>query len=275
MKKYLMLGAFLLCLAGGVLAQEDPEEEAYVGGGSLKFSGAILFGNSNFLTSGLTIPGSPGSTYWNVSGQAPYANTVSNNNAITNMIGAEARVFVTDDIAIRLNGGAVVRNTPARDNVPATIDPNSPNVTWIPNYNAVIGDNRFDANFNIGGEYHLVKKGKLSGYVGASIPFNYARWSQYNPTVVVNSNNGVAPATVTITDVATRHVEMVGFGFQLLAGADYNFTNGFYMGLEIKPFSYLYAFNRKFPAPGLPSLGADTHTYGYFVQPMFKMGFMF
>ena len=267
MKKYLMLSAILFCfMMGSTYAQEDASS-----GGSmdLTFTAALLFGNGNFMDGGLDIPSSP-TTYWNIEGTAPYANTVSaNSNYIINMAGVEARVFINDEMAVRLTGGAIIRNTPARDNVPGVIDPSAPNVTWIPDYAAVTADNRFDANIIPAFEYHLGKSNNLAPYAGIGVPIHYARWSQYNPSYDVSSTGDI-----TITDVDTRHVEMLGFGVQLIAGVDYFLKDNFYIGLEIKPFSYLYAYNTKFPAPGLESLQADTHTYGFFTQPFFKIGFM-
>ncbi len=254
----------------GIIAQED-DMSTSGGGLSFSFSGAILFGNGNYLKDGLYIPSAPGNNaYWSVPGSAPSANVMNANyNNVANMVGGEARMFLNDNMAVRLNGGLIFSNTPARDNVPGIIDPDAPNVTWIPNYEAVTADNRFDANINPGFEYHF-PMGDLSPFVGVSVPVYYARWSQYNPTYTVDSE-----ANVVVTDIDTRHVELIGFGGQIVAGADYYFNDNLFLGAEIKPFSYLYAYNVKLPAPGLESLKADTYTLGLFVQPFVKLGFKF
>ncbi len=275
MKKYIMLSALLISLILSVQAQENTEDFE-VNGGGIKFSASILFGNGSFMTEGLEVPSSPGSTYWTVSGIAPQANVISaNSNNVTNMTGGEARIFFGDALAVKINGGFILSDTPARDNVPATIDPSSPNVTWIPNYEAVVADNRIDANVTIGAEYHFPTKKKLSPYAGVALPFYYARWSKYDPTAEVYTDASTGGVTVTITDVTTRHVEMIGLGGQIYAGADYFVSESLFLGLEIKPFSFIYAYSTKYPAAGLETLQADTYTYGAFTQPLFKVGFMF
>jgi len=245
--------------------------------GSKKFSMAILFGNGIYLAEP-AIPNSPGGADWTISGEAPYASGISNNNQLTNMIGAEFRYFVSSKFALKFNGSGIFRNTPAADNVtgvtPATsaaVDPNSPSAGWIPNYSATVMDNSLNVNVSLGGEYYIATGSKVSPYVGVMVPFAYGRKSQYNPTANVDMVTGLA----TIADVGTRHIETIGFGGQLVFGADYNISENFYLGLEIKPVSYLYAYNTKFPAPGLETRGADTHTYGFFTQPVFKIGVRF
>lgn len=264
-----MLGAFLLCLAGSSFAQEDSEEEeAYVGGMSLKYSASVVFGNTNTLWNTAIPSAASNSTYWNISGAAPGSNVMESEASIISMTGVEAKVSITDLIAVRIGGSAIVRNTPGRDNVPGVIDPASPNVTWIPNYEAVTADNKFDMNMSVGGEYTLVKKDKISAYAGAAIPFYYSRWTQYDPTIFEAGNGDII-----VKDVSERHIEAFGFGFQALAGVNYNISENFYLGFEVKPFSFLYTFNEKFAAAGLETLQADTRTRGYFTQPVFKLGF--
>lgn len=270
-----ILQLFTVCMILGIGTSFAQDE------GSLKkFSGAILFGNS-ILLSEPTVPASPGINDWTVTGEAPYASGISSLNNITNMIGAEFRFFVSDKIALKLNGSGMYRNTPYSDNVPGVtpatsgaVDPTSPNAGWIPNYAATVMDNSFNGNVSIGGEYHF-SSAKLSPYVGLMIPFCYGRRSLYDPTATVDMTKSNLGDAVKITDVGARHVEQIGFGGQLICGADYNLSESLFLGFEIKPLSYIYAFNKKFPAPGLETRSADTHTYGFFTQPVLKIGFKF
>ena len=277
MKKYLMLSAILFCLMSTTsFAQEDEETSGGSFLGGLQFTASLNFGNANFMTNAMDVPaagdpytGTLANSYWVIPGDAPYANVISaDDNNITNMAGIEARAFINDQMAVRFSAGAIIRNTPARDNIPGVIDPSSPNVTWIPNYEAVTADGRFDVNITAGFEYHFTKKNNLDLYGAVAIPFYYGRWSQYNPTVDVSE-----AGEVLITDVGTRHMETIGIGTQLIAGADYYLKDNLYIGIEIKPFSYVYAFNERFAGPGLETLQANTQTFGFFTQPVFKIGF--
>ena len=49
----------------------------------------------------------------------------------------------------------------------------------------------------------------------------------------------------------------------------------FFFGARIVPMAYNYAFNSKYPGPGLPALEADTSTTTFFVQPTLSLGFNF
>ena len=274
--KYKILYIFTLCLligTGTINAQNE--------GKAKKFSGAILFGNGIYLAEP-DVPSSPTYSDWNVSGEAPYASGISSNNQLTNMLGAEFRYFVTNKIALKFNGSGIIRKTPAVENVTGTtpttsrsVDPTSPSAGWIPNYEATVMNNTLNINVSVGGEYHFVNTSKLSPYLGVMVPFCYGRNSQYNPTATIDITQPTLNNAVTIVDVGNRHIETIGFGGQLVFGADYNITESLFIGLEIKPVSYLYAYNTKYPGPGLETRSAQTNTFGFFTQPVFKLGVRF
>lgn len=270
--KIFRITALYLILGAGILSAQTEVSVK-------KYSCALLFGNNVYLSEP-AIPASPGTSDWNVSGEAPNASGISETNNIMNMVGGEFRYFTSEKFAFKFNGTGIYKNTPARENVkgvtPATsaaIDPSSPNAGWIPNYDATVMNNSLNVNVSIGGEFHLANIEKVSPYIGIMVPFAYVRSSQYDPTVNVDITKSTVNAAVTITDVGVRHIETIGFGGQLVFGADYNITERFFFGMEIKPVSYLYAYNTKFPAPGLETRKADTHTYGFFTQPVVKIGF--
>jgi len=238
-----------------------------------KFSVSILFGKGQTL-SGNNIPASPTTNGWSVNGLAPSASGISFENSLVNMTGAEFRYFVVENIAIKLSGSGIMRNTPMQENIPGVIEGNI-NAAWIPDYEATKAENSFDANLSLGGEYHFKMANKLSPYLGVAIPFCYSRYSQYDPTAIVDITNPDIEQAVKITDVGMRHIEALGFGGQIVSGADYSLSESLYLGFEIKPFSYLYAINTKYPAPGLEARSADSHTFGFFTQPVLKLGIRF
>lgn len=237
------------------------------------FSGAILFGRGNFLNVTADEMTPVAGMSWTVPGTAPYLNTTeTNDNSISNIVGAEVRYFLMDNIALKLSGGAILRNTPARTNAPGVIDANAPNSAWIPAYEAVKNDNRSDININLGGEYHFASKySRLFPYAGLTIPFYYARRTMYDPTISFDVDGD----DFQIVDVGHRHVETIGFGAQAVTGVDYYLLEGLYFGFELKPVSYVYAYSNKIPGPGLETLQADTHTFSFFSQVFMKIGFRF
>jgi outer membrane protein W len=277
MKKYTILAWMLLVTLGCVYAQDtttgttgssDAADYAPAAG---DITGAILLGRGNYLNSGLAVPASANLS-WTVPGTAPYNNTLDpNSNDITNMVGAEVRYFLMDNIALKLSGGAIIRNTPSQTNVPGFVDSNTNNAAWIPAYAAVQADNRVDMNINLGGEYHFTSKySRLFPYAGVTIPFYYARQSYYDPTINLNGGGNIS-----IVDVGVRSAEIVGFGGQLVGGVDYYLMEGFYFGFEIKPVSVVYAYSVKSPGPGLEAGEAENTAWSFFSQPFLKFGFRF
>lgn len=274
MKKYLILCFILVVSLGSVNAQDkdskhvcEAECDHAVTFAPQKgdFTAAMTFGAGAYLTSGLVVPSSSS----NVSGAAPFDNTVSaNGNSITNMAGVEGRYFVKDNFAISLSGGAILRNTPAQLAIPAVIVNGN---TIIQGYNAVVADERINVNVTVGGQWlFTTKNDRLFPYVGFTLPFDYARRSMFDPTVTVDTNGNV-----TITDLGARHVDITAFGVQAVAGVDYYIAKDVFFGFDIKPVSYTYAMSMKSPGPGLIKLEADTNTVSFFAQFSFKLGFKF
>ncbi|MFO7743965.1 MAG: BT1926 family outer membrane beta-barrel protein [Psychroflexus sp.] len=236
------------------------------------FSFAVLFGRGNFFSSNLVAPPSPQGE-WTVPGTAPYADFVSaNDNDASNMVGVEGRYFVTGNIALKLSGGAIIRDTPSRMNIESASDfSEDNNQVWIPNYAAVKSNEQVDINVNLGAEYHFDSRFKrISPYLGFSVPFYYARRSMYDPSIISGSNEEPV-----IVDIGNRHLEVIGAGAQLVAGIDFHLLEGFYIGIETKPVSYIYSYSTKSPGPGFEHLEADSHTFSFLAQNFLKLGFKF
>ena len=272
MKKYILYTFVLLASIGLARAQDVNSGVSGFAPTKGNFTASLLFGKGNVLTAGLvnTMPAGTNAN-WSVPGDAPYANMVSmDDNNATNMIGAEARYFLSDKIALKLSGLGVVRNTPSQVNIPATIDPDSPNSTWIPGYDAVVADDELNFSIILGGEYHFTTPiDRLQPYLGVNAAYYYGRESVYDPTI-----EDIAGEPV-IMDVGIRTVELIGLGGAAVAGVDYYLMEGFYFGMEIKPVNYLYAYNAKKPGPGLEMLDAKSNTFSFFTQPFLKLGFKF
>ncbi|WP_456378741.1 BT1926 family outer membrane beta-barrel protein [Lutibacter sp.] len=232
------------------------------------FTAQMLFGRGAFLNSlNLSVPSSGTDP---VSGAAPYVNDVSSNdNAVSNMIGAEFRYYATDRFAIKVSGGAILRNTPYVINTPGV--PDTVNGGWIlPPYNAVEATEEAEVNFSLGAEFLFnTKNDRLFPYVGFALPFDYARRSVFTPPYIDEAGNVILP------DTGTRHVEITAFGVQAIAGVDYYIAKDLFFGFEIKPVSYTYAYSIKSPAPGLRDLAADNGTLSFFARFNFKIGFKF
>ena len=276
MKKYLIL-CFILVVSLTSANAQDKHSDHHYKGATCKvearfapqkgdFTAAMVFGRGAYLNGGLVVP----SSYYSVSGSAPYANVVeANDNSITNMVGAEGRFFVSNRFAISLSGGAILRNTPAQLAIPAVIDVDGN--TIIPAYSAVVADERIDANISVGGQWLFnTKNDRLFPYLGFALPFSYARHSLYDPTIKFDGQGNVE-----IVDLGARHADITAFGVQAVAGVDYYIAKDVFFGFDVKPVSYTYAYSIKTPGPGLYSLESDTNTLSFFAQFSFKVGFKF
>ncbi|SNR50955.1 BT1926 family outer membrane beta-barrel protein [Lutibacter flavus] len=278
MKKYLILCFILVITLTSVNAQDKDSEHVCATDSCCveaskfapqkgDFTAAMVLGRGAYLNSGLTVPYSNGT----VSGVAAYDNGVdTNSNSITNMVGAEGRYFVSNKFAVSFSGGAIIRNTPSQLGIPAVRDVNG--VILIPAYSSVVADERVDVNVSVGGQWIFkTKNERLFPYLGFALPFDYARRSLYDPTVIVDDNT----YTQTITDLGARHVDITAFGVQAVAGVDYYIAKDLFFGFDIKPVSYTYAVNMKTPGPGLMNLEAETDTVSFFAQFSAKIGFKF
>lgn len=275
MKKYLILCLILVVALTSANAQDkDSNKNCKVDSCNLvtfapekgDFTAAMTFGRAAYLNGGLVVPSSNSA----VSGVSPYDNTIDpDDNRINNMAGVEGRYYVSKKFAISFSGGAILRNTPAQLAIPAVIDANGN--TILNAYNAVVADERIDANIAVGGQWLFnTKNDRLFPYVGFALPFNYARRSLYDPTVTVSSTGNP-----TITDLGARHVDITAFGVQAVAGIDYYLAKGVFFGFDVRPASYTYAVGVKTPGPGQISLESDTNTVSFFAQFSFKLGFKF
>ncbi|MCM5662330.1 BT1926 family outer membrane beta-barrel protein [Galbibacter mesophilus] len=226
------------------------------------FTGSLLLGRGRFLQGGLTVPPPVPQT---VSGDAPYNNTVSaNSNDVTNMIGAEGRYFVTDRISLLMSGGAIIRKTPGMTNIPGVDTGN--NASSIPAFESVVETSNVDLNVNVGSQYFFNTKYKrVHPYMGVTIPFYYAKRSQYDPAILGNE----------IVDVSERRVSLHGIGAQSTAGIDYYFAEALFLGIEIKTVNYVFAKTSKYAGPGFGERSAQTSTVSFFSQPFIRLGFKF
>lgn len=272
MKKIFTLSIILVSFFCG-FAQETSEMDTDDIFAPVKgdFSLAVLFGRGNFFQSGLMAPSAPVMN-WTVDGNGPYADMIDPNyNDASNMIGVEGRYFLKNNLALKLSGGAVIRDTPARMNIQSFSNfEEDNNQVWIPNYGSVESDERTDANVNVGVEYHFDSRfQRISPYAGVTVPFYYGRRSAYDPAIITKENEPV------IVDIGKRHTEVVGVGAQLVGGVDFHLLEGFYLGAEVKPVSYLYAYSQKSPGPGLENLESNSNTFSFFGQTFLKLGFKF
>jgi hypothetical protein len=275
MKKIILL-AMLLSASVLVSAQDDGKMDEGYAPKAGDFTFSMIYGRSNIMNQGLTLPSAPGSnSNWTVLNNSPYANQIDlEANNFTNMVGIETRYYVTDKIATTLSGAVRMDHTPGQVNIPGVISYGSPNASWIPALASIPEQNSTLMNVNIGAQYLFnTKVSRVFPYLGLTVPFYYAQTSQYDPAISDNINN-VQGSNLTV-DLGRRTGEIFGFGVQIAGGIDYYLMDGFYFGFEIRPASWVYAYSASKAGPGLELQQSNTNTFSFFTQPFMKLGFKF
>jgi outer membrane protein OmpA-like peptidoglycan-associated protein/outer membrane protein W len=222
------------------------------------FTVELLFGKGPYLNNVSVPTDANGIIYPN----PPSALVSGNDNNAANMIGVELGYYIGNRWALTLSGGTILSNTPSQLAIPAAGN--------LPAYAAVIADGNIGVNVTVGTQYLFkTNSRKLFPYVGVAVPYNYARRSMYDPTVVVDGGGA------TITDLGVGHTEVNSIGIQAVAGVDYYFTDEIFMGARIVPMAFNYAVSSQKPRPGLPVLAAENSAASFFVQPTISLGFNF
>lgn len=266
MKKYILIT--LLSLSGfAAMSQNDKEMVVSNQTDAYKpqkgsYTVSLLMGRGSYIEQGGTYVGSS----HQVSGQAPYANTInSNDNSLMNMAGVEGKYFISDKMALSLNGGFTFRTTPSSVNIPAILDDN--NAVVVPAYQSIIGEDKYSLHAALGLQWYLkLKSPKLVPYVGFSLPIDYTRTSSFDPTIDLSN-------TSSISNLGLSHVELLGVGVQAVAGLDYYLTKEMFIGFDVKPLSYNYLTNTKKKNAGTLGRKASNSTFSFFGQYFFKIGF--
>lgn len=281
MKKIILLAMLLSASVLVVSAQDDGKMDEGYAPKAGDFTFSMLYGRSNIMNQGLTVPTAPGSnSNWSVGNNSPYANQISlTDNSFVNMIGVETRYYVSDRIATTLSGAVRMDYTPGQVNIPGVISPGSPNASWIPALASIPEQNSTLLNVNIGAQYLFnTKVSRVFPYLGLTVPFYYAQQSQYDPAindVALTTGGNNAATSGLVVDLGTRTGEIFGFGVQIAGGIDYYLMDGFYFGFEIRPASWVYAYSASKAGPGLELQQSNTNTFSFFTQPFMKLGFKF
>lgn len=232
-------------------------------------------------------------------------NTKNNGNLKVNSVGLEFKYFFTPQIAAKVNGSGIISSSPSQDYIegmyngsqsytPAshysTDDPSGyPNDDIIDDiemesdnsrpftpgidlstYEDIEGETRMQFNVDLGVDYYFkTKVERINPYAGMEFNYLYAR-AEYS-----TGYEGFDELGNVILSAGPRLGEVYGFGGSALAGIDYYITQGLFLGVEVKAFSYMYNAKRIFFQEGTEAYDACTHNTMICDQLTFKLGFKF
>jgi hypothetical protein len=192
-----------------------------------------------------------------------------NSNSLTNMIGIEAKYFITPHIAVSLTGAGYISNTPWREAVDPTL---SDGVTVFPKYMNIDAQLKTRVVASAGGQYYFnVGNDRMHPYAGVLGTFQFAGLSAQS----TYSGFDDAGMESDRRDAGVRTGQLFGWAAAAVAGVEYSLLPGLTVGFEIKPFSYYYSGLSLFAQPGLDAMTGESQDCAVFAQPVFKFGFRF
>ena len=206
-----------------------------------------------------------------------------NGNSLTNILGFEAKYFVSNCWDINMQFSMDINLTPGKDyvegdnSVPDMIIPAQDyiNARMTNNWYAAIGTNR----------YFKVSNPRIHPYLGASVGFQMARIQTTEPYTgkTYNDENGSYGTTSdeNIDDLPTQVYlagskagQMFGVKGAGVAGIEYSVAPGLVLGFQFNPIAYRYDVIQVCPK-GFDKYNASHHNIKIFDMPVLKLGIRF
>ena len=206
-----------------------------------------------------------------------------NGNSLTNILGFEAKYFVSNCWDINMQFSMDINLTPGKDyvegdySVPDMIIPAQDyiNARMTNNWYAAIGTNR----------YFKVSNPRIHPYLGASVGFQMARIQTTEPYTgkTYNDENGSNGTTSdeNIDDLPTQVYlagskagQMFGVKGAGVAGIEYSVAPGLVLGFQFNPIAYRYDVIQVCPK-GFDKYNAAHHSIKIFDMPVLKLGIRF
>ena len=199
-----------------------------------------------------------------------------NNNSLTNILGFEAKYFVSDCWDINMQFSMDINLTPKKDyvdgdyeTVPDMIIPAQEYISarMTNNWYAAVGTNR----------YFKVSNPRIHPYLGASVGFQMARVETTEP-YTGEFTDGVVEGDVELpTQVylsGSRVGQMFGVKAAGVAGIEYSLAEGLVLGFQFQPVAYRYDVIQICPK-GFDNYNASHHNIKIFDMPVLKLGIRF
>ena len=199
-----------------------------------------------------------------------------NNNSLTNILGFEAKYFLSDCWDINMQFSMDINLTPKKDyiegeeTVPDMIIPAQQYISarMTNNWFVSVGSNR----------YFKVSNPRIHPYLGAALGFQMARIETNEPYTGDEYNDGEdvgvggLPTQVYLT--GSRAGQMFGIKAAGVAGIEYSVAPGLVLGFQCQPLAYRYDVIQICPK-GFDKYNASHHNIKIFDMPVLKLGIRF
>ena len=201
-----------------------------------------------------------------------------NNNSLTNILGFEAKYFLSDCWDVNMQFSMDMNLTPKKDyvegetTVPDMIIPSQDYISarMTNNWFVSVGSNR----------YFKVSNPRIHPYLGASVGFQMARIETNEPYTgekFNDENNNVGGSTGLPMQVylsGSRAGQMFGVKGAAVAGIEYSIAPGLVFGFQCQPLAYRYDVIQICPK-GFDKYNATHHNIKILDMPVLKLGIRF
>jgi len=199
-----------------------------------------------------------------------------NNNSLTNILGFEAKYFLSDCWDVNMQFSMDINLTPKKDyvegeeTVPDMIIPAQDYISarMTNNWFVSVGSNR----------YFKVSNPRIHPYLGASVGFQMARIETNEPYTGEKYNDGNGevgedlPVQVYVS--GSRAGQAFGVKAAGVAGIEYSIAPGLVLGFQCQPLAYRYDVIQICPK-GFDKYNASHHNIKIFDMPVLKLGIRF
>ena len=197
-----------------------------------------------------------------------------NNNSLTNILGFEAKYFVSDCWDINMQFSMDINLTPKKDYVEGDYDVSDMiipaqkyiNAQMTNNWYVAVGTNR----------YFKVSNPRIHPYLGASVGFQMARIETTEPyTGDMYEDDDIdetLPSQIYMS--GSRAGQMFGIKGAGVAGIEYSVAPGLLLGFQFQPIAYRYDVVQICPT-GFDKYNASHHNIKIFDMPVLKLGIRF
>ncbi len=209
---------------------------------------------------------------------AAYLNLTNlGSNSMMNLVGLQAKYFLTDHLDINLSFGMNINLTPSKDYIEGDYD-----VDNLPIQASKYMEGRLTNVWNaaVGSNYYFkTRNERINLYVGAIVGWQMGRIQATLPYTGITVNTEGATDEIMQDDLAmyvpnSRAGQVMALKSAVNAGIEYALAEGLIFGFEIQPISYQYSILQVCPKAST-TYTALHHHFGLLATPQLKLGFRF
>jgi opacity protein-like surface antigen len=196
-------------------------------------------------------------------------------NSMFNLIGLQAKYFLTDHLDVNLSFGMNINLTPAKDYIEGDYS-----VENLPIQSSKYMEGRLANVWNaaVGSNYYFnTRNERINLYVGALVGWQMGRIQTILPYTGIKwsgNDDELVASDLEIYVPNSRAGQLMALKAAVTAGVEYALADGLILGFEVQPINYQYSILQICPKAGM-TYTALHHYLGFLATPQMKIGFRF